>query len=153
MKKIGIIGLGNPLRKDDGIGIILLQKLIENKKKLPKNIEFVDGGTSGISLLHQLALFDIVYIIDAVDFGKNPGDLKLFRPEEIMKKYNLSISTHEIDFSKILEISEALKQKPEIFIFGIQPKNMDYGQTISSEIKEKIDVIAKTIISEINCVL
>jgi hydrogenase maturation protease len=67
-KKIGIIGLGNPLRCDDGIGLLLLQHIQKQKKILPKNIEYIDGGISGMNLLHLLAQFDTVLLIDAVDF-------------------------------------------------------------------------------------
>ena len=48
-KKIGIIGLGNPLRHDDGIGLLLLQHLQTQKKILPKNIEYIDDGTNGMN--------------------------------------------------------------------------------------------------------
>ena len=50
--KAGIIGVGNPLRRDDGIGIVLLEKLIEKKSDLPEGIEYIDGGTGGMNLLH-----------------------------------------------------------------------------------------------------
>jgi len=59
MKKIGVIGIGNPLRKDDGIGIVLLEKLVEIKDDLPDDIEYIDGGTGGMNLLHLFARFDI----------------------------------------------------------------------------------------------
>jgi len=154
MNKIGIIGIGNPLRKDDGVGIVLLEKLVENKKKLPKNIEYVDGGTSGMGLLHQLARFDVVFVIDAVDFNGAPGELRLFKPEDVVdKKYNLSISTHEIDFLKIVELSKELKEKPEIFIFGIQPKDMSSSRGLSPELKQKLGSILNSLISELKATL
>lgn len=154
MKKIGIIGIGNPLRKDDGVGIVLLEKLVENKKKLPKNIEYVDGGTSGMSLLHQFAIFDVVFVIDAVDFNGTHGELRLFKPEDVInRKYNLSISTHEMDFLKIVELSKKLKEKPEIFIFGIQPIDTNFGRGLSTELKQKIDSIFNDLISELKVTL
>lgn len=150
MNKIGIIGIGNPLRKDDGVGIILLEKLVENKKKLPRNIEYIDGGTSGISLVHQLTRFDVVFIIDAVDFNGTFGELRLFKPEDVInRKYNLSISTHDIDFLKIVELSKKLKEKPEIFIFGVQPKDTSFGKNLSTEVEQKIDSILNSLISEL----
>ena len=54
MKKIAVIGIGNPLRSDDGIGIVLIEKLIENKESFSKNVDFLDGGTGGFNLLHDL---------------------------------------------------------------------------------------------------
>jgi len=154
MNKIGIIGIGNPLRKDDGVGIILLEKLIENKKKLPKDIEYIDSGTSGMRLLHQFALFDVVFVIDAVDFNGTPGELRLFKPEDVVnQKYNLSISTHDIDFLKIVELSKKLKEKPEIFIFGIQPRDTNFGKGLSAELQQKINSILNSLISELKTTL
>ena len=154
MNKIGIIGIGNPLRKDDGVGIILLEKLVENKKRLPKNIEFLDGGTSGMGLLHHLARFDIVFLIDAVDFNGTPGELKLFKPEDVAsRKYSLSISTHELDFLKIVELSKELKEAPEIFIFGVQPKDTSFGKDLSDELQQNISSIFDGLISELKVTL
>ena len=52
MKKIGVIGIGNPLRRDDGIGILLLEKLVERKENMPDDIEYIDGGTGGMNRNH-----------------------------------------------------------------------------------------------------
>ena len=60
MKKVCVIGIGNTLRRDDGIGIVLLEKLIERKNKLPKNVDFINGGTGGMNLLHILVCYDAV---------------------------------------------------------------------------------------------
>lgn len=154
MNEIGIIGIGNPLRKDDGVGILLLEKLAENKKKLPKGIEYVDGGTSGMGLLHHFARYDIVFVIDAVDFKGTPGELRLFKLEDIAnRKYNFSISTHDIDFLKVVEISKEIKEKPEIFIFGIQPKDTSFSKGLSPELRQKIDNISDSLILEIKATL
>ena len=137
-KYIGIIGLGNPLRRDDGIGIILLEKLrkYSNKFFIDK-FDLIDGGTGGMNILHILANYDIIVIIDAMDFNANPGDYRFFKSNEILsKKKNIKISTHETDFLKIIEVSEKLKEKPDkIYIFGVQPKDVTFGTNLSNELK------------------
>ncbi len=150
MKKIGVIGIGNTLRKDDGIGIILIEKLIEQKEKLPKNIEFIDGGTGGMNLLHLLANFDGVVIIDAVNFGGKIGESRIFTLDEIeSKKISVKTSIHESDFLKIIEISKQLKECPErIFVFGIQPKDTSHGQNLSSDLHKKLQSILDDLIRE-----
>lgn len=141
MKKIGVIGLGNPLRKDDGIGIILLDKLIKKKDQLPDNIEFIDGGTGGMNLLHFLANFDKVIIIDAINFDGDFGESIFFKPENVIDHgIPVKFSTHESDFFKVLKLSAELKEIPdEIYIYGIQPKDLNFGQTLSTELQKKID--------------
>ena len=151
MTKIGIIGIGNPLRNDDGVGIILLEKLSQRKKDFSKKIEFIDGGTGGMNLLHYLSYFDVVFLLDAVNFNKNPGDIDFFKLDDIINEnQNLSLSTHESDFSKIIQLSKKLNELPKnFFIVGIQPKDTSFGDKISEEITKKINSIIDYIFVEI----
>jgi hydrogenase maturation protease len=155
MKKIGVIGIGNPLRRDDGIGIILLEKLIEQKKFLPKEIKFIDGGTGGMNLLHVIVSFDIVFIIDAVELNSDPGSYRLFTADEIkINKNSLFISTHENQLPQVIEMSKQLGELPkQIFIFGIQPKDTSYGKNLSNDLQTKIDSLLVSLINEIKNVL
>jgi len=151
MKKIGIICIGNPLRMDDGLGIILLQKLVKNKDKLPKNLEFLDAGTGGMNLLHLLVKFETVLIVDVVNINKKPGETRLIDPDEIIsKRIPITISTHESDFLKVLQISKTLDEAPKnLYIFGIQPKELSYGGKLSTEIEKKLDTIFENLVFRI----
>ncbi len=143
MKKIGVIGIGNPLRKDDGIGIVLLEKLVEIKDDLPDDIEYIDGGTGGMNLLHLFARFDIVVFIDAVNFGGEIAESKFFNYEDVISKnIQIKISTHGSDILKIIQLSKELGENPdEIFIFGVQPQDIAPGTRLSHEIQENIDLL------------
>jgi len=151
MKKTAIIGIGNSLRQDDSLGLILLERLKNKKEELPDNIDFIDGGSGGMVLLHYLADFDIVFILDAVEFGGKPGELRFFEKEEIIsKKIKINLSTHENDFFKVIKLSEKLNEIPEkIYIFGIQPKNLGFGCDISLDISESIEKNLMQIIDKI----
>ena len=149
--KAGIIGLGNPLRRDDGIGIVLLEKLIEKKSDLPEGIEYIDGGTGGMNLLHILALFDVALIIDAVNLNGKPGESKLFKSEDVCsKKSSINISTHESDVLKIINLSKELGEIPdELFIFGVQPKDTSQGDGLSSELQQSVESLTSNLQNEI----
>jgi len=155
MKRIGVIGIGNPLRRDDGIGIALLEKLVKERDNLPDYIEYVDGGTGGMMLLHILARFEMVIIVDAVDFDGFPGESKLFRPDDInSKKEPTAVSTHEADFLKIIELSKKLNKSPdEIFIFGVQPGDMSFGMNLSSDLQQKVESLFVSLKKEITSIL
>jgi hydrogenase maturation protease len=150
-QKIGIIGLGNPLRRDDGIGLLLLQHLQTQKKRLPKNIEYIDGGTSGMNLLHLLAQFDTVMLIDAVDFKGKPGDTRVFSLKDIQsQKKPMILSTHDSDFLRILRLSQELKELPKaLVIFGIQPRDVSYGIGLSNEIEMILDDLCLKVQKEV----
>ncbi len=155
MKKIGIIGIGNPLRKDDGIGIYLLERLRKDKDIAKKNLELIDGGTGGFSLIHDLKRFDTILIIDAVNFEGKPSGHKLIDLNDVKsKKGKVDFSTHESDLLNIINISKELKEIPEsIFVFAIQPKSVDFGEGFCDEIKKNIDKIFNDLKKEIDKIL
>ena len=132
--KLGVIGLGNTLRGDDAIGIVIIEEL--KKYKFDNDIELIDGGEGGFNILHYLMRFKKVLIIDAVDFGGNVGETKVFNINDTFFE-NLHLSTHDINICKIADILRILGEIPEIFIFGIQPKNMNYVEGLSSDINVK----------------
>jgi hydrogenase maturation protease len=150
-KKIAIIGLGNPLRRDDAIGILLLQYLQRNKKKLSKTIEFIDGGTSGMKLLHLLGDYDTVLLLDAVDFKGSPGEIKKFSIDEVKnQKIQVFLSTHEPDFLSVYALLKELDKSPDhLIIFGVQPKDISHGTRLSEEIKHFLPILQKQILQEI----
>jgi len=132
---IVVVGVGNRLRKDDGIGITIVEEL----KKEMKNteIEFLLGETVPENLIKKIN--DLkpkkVFLIDAVDFSGKPGDVI---PIENQKDSGF---THKLSynlFSKLLNC--------ELKIIGIQPKDIDYGEELSDELEKKMDQIKKKMI-------
>jgi hydrogenase maturation protease len=154
-KKIGVIGLGNPLRRDDGIGLLLLQFLQENKKTLSKTIDFIDGGTRGMNLIHLLGDYDTVLLVDAVDFKGTPGQIKKFTLDEIKnQKIQLFLSTHEPDFLTVFALLKELKMTPShLVIFGVQPKDISQGIGLSKEVNLVLPVLQKQILKEIQTMI
>ena len=150
-KKIGIIGLGNPLRHDDGIGLVLLRYLQEHKKKLSRTIELIDGGTSGMNLLHILEKYETIILIDAVDFKGIPGEIKKFSVDEIKsQKIPILLSTHETDFLTVFSLATQLGKTPtDLEIFGIQPKNISPGIGLSPELQKVLRLLQNQILNEI----
>jgi hydrogenase maturation protease len=150
-KKIGVIGLGNPLRRDDAIGLLLLTYLQQNKKKLSKTIDFIDGGTSGMKLLHLLGDYDTVLLLDAVDFKGSPGKIKKFTVDEIKnQKIQVFLSTHEPDFLTVYSLLKELDEAPaHVVIFGVQPKDISHGTGLSQEINRVLPLLQKQILKEI----
>jgi len=154
MKKIGIIGIGNPLRRDDGIGIVLLERLKKIKEQLPPEIEYIDGGTGGMNLLHILARFDTVIIIDAVNFNEQPGKSRLCTIKDFTHEdSSIKISSHESDIFKVLHLSKKLKENPDkLYFFCIQPKNISYGCNLSTELNDIINKLTYQLKKEIESI-
>jgi hydrogenase maturation protease len=151
MQKIGVIGLGNPLRRDDSIGLILLDYLQRQTKEFKEKITFVDGGTGGMTLLHLLPRFDIVLLIDAVDFKGRPGEVRVFTFEQVQSnKPPIVLSTHETDFLKVLSLSKDLHELPQkLLIFGVQPYDLSHGTGLSEKIISHLDGLKRKVHGEV----
>jgi hydrogenase maturation protease len=110
-------------------GTYLLERLRKDKYISKKNLELIDGGTGGFSLIHDFERFDTILIIDAVNFEGKPSEHKLIDLNDVKsKKGKVDFSTHESDLLNIIDISKELKEIPEnIFVFAIQPKSTLFG--------------------------
>ncbi len=146
-----VLGLGNPLMSDEGIGVFLISRLSMLADSFP-SVEFADAGTGGMSLLHYFEGRDKVVIIDCANMNEEPGKIKRFTPAQVKSVKQLAhFSLHEQDLLKIIEIAKQLGQCPKkIVIFGIQPKNVSFGQSLSEELEQKIDDYISVISKELN---
>jgi len=146
---VKIIGFGNKYRSDDGIGIRIVEEL--EKLDFFKNIEIIDGGTSGTDLIFLIKGCSKIIIIDAIDAGQNVGDvvnIKISDVEEFIKRDYKSLSLHDLNLADILKLIKALKINADISIIGVKPKKMDFGDRLSPEIEEKIPEIISLVKKE-----
>jgi hydrogenase maturation protease len=141
--KILVIGVGNPLRRDDGIGSAIIKMLQAEDNQ---SFVLVDGGTDGLALLDQLMGYEEAIIVDAVQMMANPGIVRSFTPEEA--KINIKsdvLSTHGFGLAEMLNLMEKLNIKTKITIIGIQPKDINFGEGLSNEVKNQIPEILNLI--------
>ena len=149
VQDILILGIGNILLKDEGVGVHVVQKLKE--MSLPENVEVLDGGTAGLDLADYIAGRKKLIVIDAVNAGGKPGTLYRLTKENLDIKPKAIFSFHEIDFLDALHISEVVNSKPEeVVVIGIEPKDMSIGTELSPEIEERIPRIIELVASELN---
>lgn len=134
--KIAVIGIGNILLGDEGVGVRIVEEL--RKRDLPENVEVHDGATSGIALLNFLEDKDKAIIVDAVKGGGEPGTVYQFSISEALQKSEL-VSLHDIDFVTAYQTSkDILGLTDDITVIGIEPKVIDDGLELSQEIKDAI---------------
>ena len=150
-----VIGLGNPLMTDEGIGVLLVQQLMRKaeQKEIPLSgdAEFYDGGTGGMNLLYKIENRDKVILIDCAKMGQTPGTIRRFTPNQIRTIKQLShFSLHEIDILKSLDLAAQLDAAPrEVIIFGIEPASLELGNELSAHLKNQIDNYLKIILEEL----
>ena len=140
-KSIAVIGLGNPYKGDDGIGIYLLNKIKEKYPSLMESVDFIDVGMAGFSLIHTILPYKHVILIDAVYCNKKPGESIFVSVDEIIssKTFKSKISTHGIDVLHLIKnIKTFSKQHPSIFLFGIQPEQMQLIDSFSYSVQKRL---------------
>ncbi len=125
--RILIIGIGNLLRSDDGVGIHAAQALAADP---PPGVEVVDAGTDVLSALPFLESADSVLIIDAVQAGGAPGTIYRFAENEIPAQRAAS-SAHAGNLLAARWLQAPGTRWPEILILGVEPRDLDYGLDLS----------------------
>ncbi|MGB2728194.1 MAG: hydrogenase maturation protease [Halobacteriota archaeon] len=157
-KKIAIIGIGNLLMGDDGIGIHVVKELVENRRmSIPQGVEIYDGMTDSFLVLEQMEGADKAIIIDACDMNAKdpPGSIKKFKfkfdkdkDEEDFDSFNLSL--HDFDIFNALRISKHTHELPaEIIIVGVKPESIKYDMELSPRLEKAVPEIIKIIFEEI----
>ncbi|HCL81557.1 MAG TPA: hydrogenase expression/formation protein [Nitrospiraceae bacterium] len=141
-----VIGLGNILLKDEGIGVHAANAVKERYAFSP-DVDIIDGGTIGLDLLPIIEGRDRVMIVDAVDFGKEPGHIGIIKDKDIPSVLNSKLSVHHIGLSDVLFTAAFMDITPsEICLVGIQPKSLDVGLDMTPEIDGKMEDMINLII-------
>jgi hydrogenase maturation protease len=146
--RIVVIGVGNLLQKDEGVGIHAVQALQEIK--LPKDVELIDGGTSPDLIAYTRAT-DKIIIIDCAKAGGKPGTFYRFKPEDLAAVKGSLTSAHEMGVVENLNLMSLTGNKPEdVVIIGIEPAAIDWGMELSEILKKRLPDLIKTVLKEIN---
>jgi hydrogenase maturation protease len=146
-KGVLLLGIGNMFRRDDGVGIVVINAC---RNKVPEFVDVLDGGTDGLSLIEYIKNYPKVIIVDAVDIGKKPGDFMAFLPEEVKLKIKAdSLSTHGFGLADVIQLVKKLNIKTDLTIIGIQPKDIAFGEGLSEEINIKLNEINEFVLQHL----
>jgi hydrogenase maturation protease len=137
-----VIGLGSPIMGDDGFGLAVLARLGE-RWQLPEDVELVDGGTWGMSLLPTIEDSDHVLFLDAINTGSAPGTVAVIEREQLPKYFMLKLSPHQIDIREVLAACELRGTLPDVTeAYGAQPEIIDMSTELSPALAARVDEVA-----------
>ena len=143
-----VVGMGNPMRRDDGIGPRVLEEL--RTRRLPENTELQVRQNDIFELLEDLQLYNRVLIVDAVDMGAAPGTVRIFSPQEARRGLNADpVSTHGFGLRELVEFAERLELSADFVIVGIQVKDVSLGDEPSPEVHDAVEETVRLIIDEL----
>jgi len=150
-KKGAIIGIGNVLQKDDGIGVKIL-KYLETTYNFPENIELIDGGTTGAALQTSIMGKHWLLIIDALAVQGMPGDIQMLSGHDFIDMpADVKLSPHQMSFFDLIQFMTFNGTGAEEFsILGVIPEDTGVGTEITPSVDESVGKAAETLISWLN---
>jgi hydrogenase maturation protease len=146
--KIVILGVGNLLLSDEGVGVHVANELM--RMSLPPEVSVVEGGTDGFGLLNIITEANRLIVIDAVKGDAAPGSIYRFDIGEVRNcPSGFKTSVHQIGILEVLDLSELIGRTPYTTVIGVEPKSLEMGMELSPEIKAKIPRVIELILDEL----
>ena len=135
-----VMGVGNYLMGDEGIGVHIIQEL--SKQKLPEYLDILDGGTGGFLLLNCFEAYSTIIFVDATMDGKPAGTISLIRPK-FASDFPSALSVHDVGLKDMIEAVYLMEKIPDIHLFTvsikeINPMTIELNQNVSAAIPQII---------------
>ena len=128
-----LVGIGNLLRRDDGVGVIVAQRM--SRLTLPDDVEVIDAGTAGTELGGLIERRRLVVVVDAIDAGEPPGSIYRLDPESVRPASCAGLSVHDLHFLHALDETRLLGSSPErVVILAIQVADKSAGIGLSEPV-------------------
>lgn len=148
--RIAIIGIGNLLIKDEGVGVHAIHALRE-RYAFPPSVDIIDGGTKGLDLLPFIEGCKYLMLVDAVNFSKEPGFIKVIEGNNVKGYLDLKFSVHQIGIPDMIFAVAFKGIIPEdMCLVGIQPKNAEeVDPTLSDVLQGRFEDFLSVIIERL----
>lgn len=145
-----VLGVGNILLADEGIGVRVVEALVE-RYHLPDGVDVVDGGTSGMDMLDMMGDRDHLILVDAVKSAGGPGAIIRLRGDQVPAFFRTKISPHQLGISDVLAALRLLEREPRgITLIGIEPKDLRTALELSPAIAAKVDELVEMVVDELS---
>ncbi|NOZ45688.1 MAG: hydrogenase maturation protease [Chlorobi bacterium] len=133
IRKTLILGLGNILMKDEGVGVRVVERI--DKSKLPDNVDVIDGGTGGFHLLHLFSDYEKFVLIDATLTKDKVGNVRVIKPK-FASDFPNSLTSHDIGLRDLMQSAELLGDLPDIDLIVVDIMDC---QTVNMELSEEVE--------------
>lgn len=149
MVNILVLGIGNVLLTDEGVGVRVVKEL-ERRYRFSSEVELLDGGTAGIELLRHISGRDHLILIDAMKCGKPPGTVVRVEGEDVPAVFRNRISPHQLGLSDLLAAAILTDELPKnIVLFGVEPADLNPGLDLSDTVEASLHKLLHAICEEL----
>ena len=150
MKKTLILGLGNILLGDEGVGVRVVERLLD-LYHFPEGTQVLDGGTLALDLLPFVEDADRMVVIDAVDMRAEPGTVVRITDDEVPTFLSVKVSPHQMGLADILSAARLRGLSPsELVLWGVQPEAMDTTLELSPPVAAQVDVLVDGVLADLS---
>ena len=144
-----MLGMGNLLLEDEGLGVRALE-ILQQRYEIPPEVELLDGGTTGMGLLDDISGREHLIVLDAVQTGDPPGTLVRLAGDDVPVYFSMRISPHQLGLSDVLATLELSGEKPaEVVVLGLVPQSLEMSLELSGLIAEKLDTLVGAAVTEL----
>jgi hydrogenase maturation protease len=134
-----VVGLGNPIMGDDGIGLALLERL-RGRWEGSAGVRFADGGTWGMMLLPLIEDADRLLLLDAIAVARPPGTPVVIERVDLPRYFGLKLSPHQIDLREVLALAELRGTlPPDVVAIGVRPEVVKMSTELSDAVAAGLD--------------
>lgn len=149
MTKVLILGAGNLLLSDDGVGVHTIRRLLE-AVELPEEVRVLDGGTLGLNLLPFLEGISYLVIVDAMETGQPPGTLRRVAGDDVPAYLSIKMSPHQIGIPDMLFAAKLRDLYPrEVVVWGVQPASTEVSLELTPPVAAQVDVLVQKLLAEL----
>jgi hydrogenase maturation protease len=127
-----VLGIGNILLQDEGLGVHVVERL-QARWLLPRQVQVLDGGTSGMTLLDDIAACDHLLIIDCARLDGPPGTIHEFQGNAVPAFFQQRISPHQIGLSDLMAAAALIDALPgELSLIAVEPESIELGTELTA---------------------
>jgi hydrogenase maturation protease len=149
LTKTLILGVGNLLLSDEGVGLRVVEHLAKSYD-LPEGVRILDGGTLGLDLLYYLEGVENLLIVDAVEMGKEPGTLLRLEGDEVPSFLSIKMSPHQIGIPDMLFAARLKDLYPRnVVLWGVQPAVLDTGLELSPPVAAQVNALVDKVVEQL----
>ena len=147
--KVLVLGIGNLVMSDDGVGVKVVQRL-QRDYRFPENVEVLDGGTLGLDLLPKLEGIERLIIVDAVETGQKAGTCVRLAGEELPIALETKLSPHQMGLKDLLAVSQLMGHSPrQMVLIGVQPGSIEMDTELTSEVEAVMEILISNVLKEL----
>ena len=145
-----VLGIGNLIMSDDGIGVRVVQLLME-RYRFSAGVTLLDGGTLGLDLLPQLEGVERLLVVDAVDIGAAPGSMARLAGDDVPIVLETKVSPHQMGLKDLLAVAILQGFDPsEMVLWGVQPEMIEMGMELSPAVSAQIEPLVEKVLRELD---